>query len=300
MADFATTIAHTAERLITLIQHADQSHGNLSELHQHVTTASSQIDSDWHDLHTHAESLLQHMQAAKTELSTEATQLHQILQQLKGKVEHLYADFQHDVADTKDTIAHFNQHVDSLMPELEKSAHEVETVLTDLKTKAGEIETGLSASVTQVENYLQHDFSSDLHTLHTDIEHHATELNNFLSHNLSSHLTTKVGEVEHHIDNAIHQLTQQVNDCLEQIEHSAKDSLDCTKQNQEHHVQGWLHTAQQLEHDMGTVKDAIHSLDEHYTRDKELLQEGCQLTNHGFNVAVGILHEWNQLLERFV
>jgi predicted nucleic acid-binding Zn-ribbon protein len=117
------------------------------------------------------------MQAAKTELSTEATQLHQVLQQLKGKVEHLYADFQHDIAETKDAIAHLDQHVDNLMPELEKSALEVETVLADLKTKVGEIESGLSASVTQVENYLQHEFSGDLHTLHTDIEQHATEMN---------------------------------------------------------------------------------------------------------------------------
>ncbi len=186
------------------------------------------------------------------------------------------------------------------MPELEKSAHEVETVLTDLKTKVGEIESGLSANVTQVENYLQHEFSSELHTLHTDIEQHATELNNFLSHDLSSHLTTKVGEVDNHLDHTIQQLTQQVNDCLEQMEHSSKDSLDHAKQNQEHHIHDLLNSAQQLEHEMGAVKDAIHSLDDHYTHGKDLLHDGCELTNHGFNTAVGILHEWNRLLERFV
>ena len=62
----------------------------------------------------------------------------------------------------------------------------------------------------------------------------------------------------------------------------------------------YLDLAHHLEHDMEQIKGAIHHVSTLYTNSKQAMQEGCELTNQGFESAIGILHGWNEILARFV
>lgn len=300
MADFAVTLAEAATKMTTIIGSSDQAHKRLEDLHHQLVNAATQLDQEWNVLHHHVESLLQQIHISKTELDAETNYLHQSLQQLRSKVINIHQNFQHELEETVQVISELEHHIEGLIPDLNTTVHEAENTLSNLQSKVKETETWLQHRFSQLDNELQHEFTQSLHTHQAELEQHTTAFTDYLNHDLMSQLTAKASDLHTHLDTATQQLDGSTHESIYLAEQASRDSLEHARREQEQQFHELLTDAQGLESDMEHIKDSIDHIAETYKHAKDALATGCEVTNKGFTTAVGILHEWNEILERFV
>ncbi len=181
-----------------------------------------------------------------------------------------------------------------MTPELEESFQETEASFTSLKDKGIELTQHLADNLSETENYLLNEITTDLETHQLDVEQQGENWQAYISQVLPE-ISDKVTELTDCIDGIVDQITGKLQEVGDATEESAQDSMQFLSQFQEEGIGQLLGRVGQLKELMEKLTTSIDTTTEGVVTVKDTMVDAAETVNVALEAAVGILEDLKSL-----
>ncbi len=289
----------TLTQLTGLQQAIAEAAAQLAAPQTQLTTSVEQLEGEFDELISHAQSLLEQINGAKDSLATDADELIASLNDAHGQLEALQTEIPEEVAATQSGIAEFNQQLDAISQGIEATVPALEQSVSGLTEKAEQTEQALQQMLSEAQESLTGTLSSDIQSHQAAIAQRVETLQTFVTSECLPTLTSKATEFAAHLDDVIEKLTAKLQDLGTETEQKTQASLDQMTQDIEDKVFGDLiKTADDLEQLAQRLSQAIDTTSTSVGTSKDLLLTGMSTTNIGVNAVIGIFQELQEFFDR--
>lgn len=288
MADFINVADETLTQITALHEHSEQTQSTLTESRDRLSQASDQLDSEWHEVMQHAQSILDQITSSQETLSGEHHTLTDVLTQLKSQLEELQTQINQDVEETQAAIANLNERAETLTSELDEAFQEAEEACNSLKEKTEEITSDLENCVSETETEVQENITPELQSYGSEIEQQTEQTETSLEE-CRTDVTTNVQESEQHFEEIEEAIATKLTEIGDLFRASLQENLDqlgyVTEDSVEITLKEMIDIQQMFEKDGETMKNLIDRNDDVFT----LLNAGEQRAIFLLTLIVGII-----------
>ncbi|MFM7600965.1 MAG: hypothetical protein ACKO7R_07190, partial [Pseudanabaena sp.] len=200
----------TATKLTMLVEEIDQSQANLDALEQLVATTTSQIDTQWTELNTRAETLISQLNAIREQINAEVTEVGQTLNQLQEKITSAQSEIEQEFEETKASLDQLDSTLESVTSEQEEAWETTETALTTLEETTQTVESALESEFSETIALIGEDFVTAIETHETEVTRQAEALQTYISGECLSQLSEKSSEFSERLTQIADQLSQKL------------------------------------------------------------------------------------------
>jgi methyl-accepting chemotaxis protein len=299
MADFQATASETATKLTMLVEEIDQSQANLDALEQLVATTTSQIDTQWTELNTRAESLISQLNAIREQINAEVTEVGQTLNQLQEKITSAQSEIEQEFDETKASLDQLDSTLESVTSEQEEAWEATETALTTLEETTQTVESALESEFSETGALISEDFVTAIGTHETEVTKQAETLQTYISGECLSQLSDKSSEFSERLTQIADRLSQKLLEVSSNVEGTVTSSLDQAVSEHGTAIANLVSTAKDVSRALEDVGKTVDETSSNVTRILSLMETATDTTNKGFNTSVDVFMEAKELLGKF-
>ena len=299
MSDFKATANETATKLNMLVDEVDHSQASLDSLEQLVTSTATQIDSQWTELSSRAETLLSQLNAIREQIGAEVTEVGQALSQLQEKITAAQSEVEQEFNETKASLDQLDSVLQTAIPAQEEVWDLTETAFTTLQDKTQEVEAALETALSNTGTLIQHDFVTAMQAHESGILQQTETLQTYISSECLSQLSDKSSEFSDRLTQLADQLAQKLLEVSSNADSSVTASLDQAYSEHNSKIGNLVSTAQDVSRSLDEVGKLVDETSSNVTRTLALLETATDTTNKGFNTSVDVFMEAKELLGRF-
>jgi len=299
MSDFQATASETATKLTMLVEEVDQSQASLDSLEELVASTAIQIDTQWTELSSRGENLLNQLNAIREQINAEVTETGQVLSQLQEKIIAAQSDVEQEFDETRASLDQLDSALETATPAQEESWQATEEAFTTLQDKAQEVEAALETAFSETGTLIQDDFVTAIQTYESGILQQTQTLQTYISSECLSQLSEKSSEFSDRLTQMANQLSQKLLEVSSNAETSVTSSLDQAYSEHNSTIGSLVSTAQEVSRALDEVGKLVDETSSNVTRTLALVETATDTTNEGFNTSVDVFMEAKELLGRF-
>jgi|GEM_PF-3149959 len=299
MSDFQATASETATKLTMLVEEVDQSQASLDSLEELVASTAIQIDTQWTELSSRGENLLNQLNAIREQINAEVTETGQVLSKLQEKIIAAQSDVEQEFDETRASLDQLDSALETATPAQEESWQATEEAFTTLQDKAQEVEAALETAFSETGTLIQDDFVTAIQTYESGILQQTQTLQTYISSECLSQLSEKSSEFSDRLTQMANQLSQKLLEVSSNAETSVTSSLDQAYSEHNSTIGSLVSTAQEVSRALDEVGKLVDETSSNVTRTLALVETATDTTNEGFNTSVDVFMEAKELLGRF-
>jgi len=298
MSDFKSVANETATKLTLMVQEIEQAQASLDSLEQLVDATTTQIDTQWTELNSRAETLLNQLSAIRDQINTEATEVGQSLSQLKEKIASAQSEVEQEFNETKTGLDQLGSSLETIVPEQEETWQSTEEALTMLQEKTEEVETAIETAFSETGSWVQGELVTAMQTQTTGVVEQTDTLNTYITSECLAQLTEKSNEFSQRLIEVSDQLSQHLLETSSNTENSVTASLEGASSQHNSTIGSLVSMGQDASRALEDVGGTIDKTSSNALEALGLISTATDTTNVGFNTAVRVFNKAEELLQK--
>jgi chromosome segregation ATPase len=299
MSEFQTTANETAIKLTMLVEEIDRSQTSLDNLDRLVSSTATQVNTQWTELTSRADTLIGQIDAIREQINTEVTEVEQALSQLQEKITSARSQVEQEFNETKASLNELDSALETVTSAQKEAWETTETAFTALQDKTQEIENTLETNLSETGTLIQDEFVTAMQTHESDIVQQTEILQTYISSEFLSQIADKSSEFSDRLSQFTEQLSQKLIEISSNSENSVSSFLEQAHSEHNSKIGDLVSTAGEVSHALEDVGKTVDKTSSNVTRMLSLLETATDTTNKGFNTTVDVFMEAKKLLARF-